>query len=326
MEKVGPKSLARTLYQQRKVAVKTDRFCLMHAREAQRRAQEGVFSAVVVRYLAWSHEQRPRSIGFRKTALKHLCGYFGDTPLQDITRTDVERYQRTRQRADLTPATINRERSVLSHLFTMAQRWGLVEPHPVRGTARYAEENESPRPISPEEEARLFAALPAHYHPIITLALRTGLRLGELRAQLWRDVDLTTGTLRVTRPKSKRIEVLPLNATTFALLAALPQKGATLFPDMPSKMSDNFIKHAKKAGRTDVTFHCLRDTFISRLTPHCTTPTLMALARRRDYRTTWRYVQVDGEHLRQTVERIATETVTPNGTVTRTVTDPSPSL
>jgi integrase len=168
--------------------------------------------------------------------------------------------------------------------------------------------------------------LPERYKPAVILALNTGLRLGELRAQLWRDVDLATSTLRVTRPKSKKLETIPLNSTAFAFLAALPQDGPQLFPTMPSKMSDMFIKYAKKASLEDVTFHCLRDTFISRLAPHCTTPTLMALARHRDYRTTRRYVQVDGAHLRQTVERIATETVSPHGTVTTIVTDPHPSL
>jgi hypothetical protein len=43
------------------------------------------------------------------------------------------------------------------------------------------------------------------------------------------------------------------------------------------------------------------------LAPHCTIPTLIALARHRDYRTTQRYVQVDGDHLRQTVERLVPE-------------------
>ncbi|MEK7221463.1 MAG: hypothetical protein AAB253_09755, partial [candidate division NC10 bacterium] len=51
--------------------------------------------------------------------------------------------------------------------------------------------------------------------------------------------------------------------------------------------------------------HHLRDTPVSYLAPHVSTPTLMALARHRDYRTTRRYVQVDGEHLRAAVERLA---------------------
>lgn len=58
-----------------------------------------------------------------------------------------------------------------------------------------------------------------------------------------------------------------------------------IFPTLPKKLTDVFIKYAEKANLTDVTFHCLRDTYISRLAPHVSTPTLMALARHRDYRT-----------------------------------------
>jgi hypothetical protein len=58
------------------------------------------------------------------------------------------------------------------------------------------------------------------------------------------------------------------------------------------------------ADLEDVTSHCLRDRYISRLPPHVSTPTLMPLARHRDYRTTRRYVQVDGAHLRAAVERL----------------------
>jgi integrase len=166
------------------------------------------------------------------------------------------------------------------------------------------EANEHPRPLSHEEEERLFAVLPEHYKPIITLALHTGLRLGELRAQEWRDVDLASGTLLVTRPKSKKRESIPLNAVAFAILAALEQEEPLLFPTMPKKMSDLFIKYVRKAGIEGATFHCLRDTYISRLAQTCNTPTLMALARHRDYKTTQRYVRIDGAHLKQAVEQL----------------------
>ena len=153
-----------------------------------------------------------------------------------------------------------------------------------------------------------------HYKPVVILALHMGLRLGELRAQQWRDVGLAAGLLTVTQPKSGKRETVPLNSIAFAVLAALPQDGPLLFPRLPKKLSDLFIKYARKAGLTDVTFHCLRDTYISRLAPHCTTPTLMALARHRDYRTTQRYVRVDGVHLRQAVEHLVGSLTSPTAT------------
>jgi hypothetical protein len=78
-----------------------------------------------------------------------------------------------------------------------------------------------------------------------------------------------------------------------------------IFPTMPKKLTDLFIRYEERPKLTDVTFHCLRDTYISRLAPHVTTPTLMALARRRGYRTKQCYVQVGGDHLRAAVERLA---------------------
>lgn len=320
MEKIGPKSLARQVYQQRKVAVKTDNFCLTQERERERRERPVLFQDVARDYLSWGKKYRPRSYTFRASAMKHLVGAFASKPLGEIGRVDVEAYQERRQQDGVKPATINRERAVLSHLFGKAISWGLVQANPVHGTERLPEDNEQPRPLSHDEEARLFTVLPEHYNPVVTLALHTGLRLNELRTQSWRDVDLATGTLLVTRPKSKQREVIPLNSTAFALLAELKQEGPLLFPRLPKKMSDLFIRYVKKAGLEDVTFYCLRDTYISRLAPHCTTPTLMALARHRDYRTTRRYVRVDGDHLRQAVENLVPDDPFSNGTVTQTVT------
>ena len=59
-EKIGPKSLAKQVYHQRKVAVKTEHFCLTQAREHQHREQPTLFRDAARRYLAWSAEHRPR--------------------------------------------------------------------------------------------------------------------------------------------------------------------------------------------------------------------------------------------------------------------------
>ena len=303
-EKVGPKSAAREFYQQRKVATKTEGFCLTEEREKQRREQSLAFSEVAERYLEWARENRPRSLQHRVSGLIQLTRAFGSRPLNRITRADIEAYQKKRQQDGVKPATINRDRAVLSHLYQKAEDWGLSETNPARGMESLPEANESPRPLTREEEARLLAVLPEDYLPFVTLALNTGLRMGELRTQLWADVDLPSGTLKVTRPKSKRHEVIPLNATAFALLVGLKQDGPLVFPGMPKRLSDTFIRYCRKAGLDDVSFHDLRDTFISRLAPHCNVPTLMRLARHRNYRTTQRYLKLDDQHLRDIVEQI----------------------
>ena len=320
-EKVGPKGLAKTLYLQRRVAVKTEDFCLTQARQAKPVG----FATVMERYLIWAAQQRPRSVTFRAKALKHLQAAFGAKALSAIAPASIEAYQARRRDAGAAPGTVNRERSVLSHLFTKAITWGVVQTNPVTKTEPLVEADEHPRPLTADEEARLLLALPRgkrgwpYWHTLVLLDLHTGLRLNELRQQAWRDIDLTTGELTVTQPKSGKPETLPLNATARRVLASLPQTSPLVFPTLPKKVSDVFAKFVAKAKLPDdITFHCLRDTFISRLAPHVSGPTLMRLARHRDYRTTRRYVRVDGDHLRAAVTQLDGA-----GTVTETVTTES---
>ncbi len=314
-EVIGGKALAKEQYHTRRVAVRTENYCLTQAQAARKENRPRLFADAATVYLTWAQREYPRSYTFRAKAMKHLVAAFGTRPLTDLTTADVEQYQATRRDAGAAPGTVNRERSVLSHLFRKAGTWGLVTHNPVVGTSKLSEPDGQPRPLTHDEEARLFLALPEHYKRFVTLALHTGLRLGELRAQRWSDVDLVGGTLTVTQPKSKKPESLPLNDTARRVLASIERTDPLVFPRLPKKLSDLFIRYARKAGLKDVTFHCLRDTFISRLAPHVTTPTLMDLARHRDYRTTRRYVKVDGAHLREAVERlISGATGTPTGT------------
>ncbi len=317
-ERIGPKGLAKTEYQRRRVMVKTEGYCLTKARQGRPTPLKDAAD----RYLVWAKKERPRSYTFRVVALAHLKTFFGARYLSEISKADLETYQAFRRDQGASAGTVNRERSVLSHLFSKHVSWGLAKDNPVHGSDRQKEADEKPRPLTPDEEARLFTFLPTgkrgwrHWRECVTLALHTGLRLGELRHQAWRDIDLPGASLTVTRPKSGKTESIPLNATARAVLAGLERTSPLVFLGLPKKLSDLFIRYVAKAKLPkEITFHCLRDTFISRLAPHVSTPTLMALARHRDYRTTRRYVQVDGDHLRAAVERLDSG-ATVAGTVT----------
>ena len=317
-ERIGTKSFARHMYQTRKTQVKTHRFCLAVERDKRRRETLARFDQAAERYLEWAAQHRARSMGMRRSAVGHLLYAFRDKSLARIRKADVERYIQSRLDEGAAPATINRERTTLSQIFAKAQDWGLCDVNPVQGTTHLQENNEAPRPITPDEEAQLMAVLPEHLKPIVTLALHTGLRLGELGAQRWSDINLVDAHLVVTRPKSGRREVLPLNDTAYSVLASLPQTHEVVFPEMPVQMSRVFRRWVHKAGLpSTITFHCLRDTYISRLAPYCAAPTLMALARHRSLDTTRRYLHIEERHLRQAVEHLNPQTG--KATVARTV-------
>lgn len=112
-------------------------------------------------------------------------------------------------------------------------------------------------------------------------ALKTGLRLGELLALRWEDVDLVVGRLMVRRavargiigtPKSGKSREIPLSSEALkALRGQRHMKGEPVFSDLDGKMLDKgeckwpLWRSAKKAGLRRVGWHVLRHTFSSHL-------------------------------------------------------------
>lgn len=89
----------------------------------------------------------------------------------------------------------------------------------------------TPKPefLDLEEAERLVNAAEGERKTMILIALRTGLRLGELRALRWQDVNLVAGKLRVRQavagdvlgtPKSGRAREVPLSPETVKALKA----------------------------------------------------------------------------------------------------------
>ena len=102
----------------------------------------------------------------------------------------------------LSNGTLNLIRTVLKLLFKEAVVRGLIKQNPVDSVARLKTKSTAPkafsrleqkkmeRAISQSKDGRLFG---------IKICLYTGLRIGELLALEWRDVDLKQGIISVTK-------------------------------------------------------------------------------------------------------------------------------
>jgi integrase len=315
-ERIGPRGLAENMAEARRVAVKTADFCLTRSREAKRQAHPTLFGTLAERYLEWAEVHRPRSIKFRVTATNHLKVAFEAIPLSLITQTALEEYQGQRWAAGAADGTVNRELQVLSHLFHKAIEWKLATTNPVLGLERRPEPKGRTRYLTADEEGGLLKALPTKYHAVTRLGLMTGLRMGELRALLWKDVDLgPKPSLTVLRGKSQRTEHVPLNSDAVTVLRTVehvplnsdPERtDPRVFPALPSHLSELFKWYAIKAKLQDVTFHTLRHTFCSRLV-QAGVPLRMVqvLARHSNIEVTERYAHVGDSHTREAVERLS---------------------
>src|SRR5438093_6814103 len=100
----------------------------------------------------------------------------------------------------LSPWTIKRILGALSCVFTFALRRGYISTHPFHRLER----DERPHPqrsdqrvLTRSELTRLFTACPRRYRPLLATGAYTGMRLSEVLALSWDDVDFATGVIRV---------------------------------------------------------------------------------------------------------------------------------
>src|SRR5262249_58489888 len=128
------------------------------ARAARKRSPN--FSEFAERYLS-EHvlvSKKPRSAAEdRRNLSRHILPTFGRRPIMEVTPADVAKFQASKS---ATPIAANRCLALMSHMFNMAERWGLRPPrsNPCEHVAKYPERARE-RMLSPEELARLGSAL-----------------------------------------------------------------------------------------------------------------------------------------------------------------------
>jgi integrase len=90
--------------------------------------------------------------------------------------------------------------SCLRSALGTAVRWGLLTWNPARGVRLPKRERTEPLILSPEQTRTLLKQVKGDpLAPLFMLAAYTGMRQGEILGLRWKDIDLRSGTLSVTR-------------------------------------------------------------------------------------------------------------------------------
>lgn len=176
------------------------------------------------------HERhfRPKTQSdYRWRLEKHLLPFFKDHPLDAITFDTVERYIAVKLAEDnpLSARSINMTVILLGAILEGAVERELIARNPARGRGRRVRER-APRRTYLDTAAQIQALLDAaadldrnahrdrrhiERKAMIATLVFAGLRIGELCALRWRDVDLEAGWLRVGEAKTdagtRRIKV-----------------------------------------------------------------------------------------------------------------------
>lgn len=171
--------------------------------------------------------------------------------------------------------TVIRDLAVLSSIFNHCRReWGYPFLNPVEQIRKPQMPSGRDRVLSPaEEEALLNEALPVGrrspwLHPLIVLALETGMRRGELLSLKWENINPAkrTALLPDTKNGSKRMVQLSTKALdTLKRLRSLSSHDDVIFPISVPALHLRWKAACKRAGIKDLHFHDLRHTAITRM-------------------------------------------------------------
>ncbi len=214
--------------------------------------------------------------------------------------------------------TVNRQLTVIKHLFRKAVDWGLATSNPATGVKRFSVYDQRTRFLTEDEIPRLLEACEGDITspwllPLVTLALHTGLRQGELLGLRWEDVDLERGLIATKRTKNLRLKAILLNKPAREALAWLNEHryGDYLFMWLwgdrvgRTTVYDAFKKACDEAGKRDFKIHDLRHTFASYLVmAGVDLVTVKELMGHVGISMTLRYAHLASEHKAQAVAKL----------------------
>jgi integrase len=155
---------------------------------------------------------RRRTLVFYESHVRnYLIPAIGSVRLARLTVHDVQRLLNGLG-GRISPRTVAHVRGTLRGALRMAIKWGLLTENVAQLTDAPRQVQHEISPLSVDESQRLLTvagdALGGRLKPLLTVALATALRQGELLALRWADVDLERRTLTVRHT----LEHIPLSA------------------------------------------------------------------------------------------------------------------
>ena len=137
---------------------------------------------------------------YRELATHQIAPHLGKHKLQKLRPEHVAQWHGTLLKTGLAPRTVQHAHRLLARVLGDAVLNGTISRNVAAIRKAPAVEEIEIEILSPEEVSGVLAKLEGHpLLAIVTLALATGMRRGELLGLQWSDLDLDAGTLRVER-------------------------------------------------------------------------------------------------------------------------------
>jgi integrase len=166
-------------------------------------------------WIANQSELRPRTRERYELALRlHVLPHIGRVRVSDLTVDHVAWLIAEMRKAGLAPLTIRGHLTPLCRLMAHAARRGIAAANPVakldKGERPAAVAKRERRILTRQEIEGLLGAVDPRHRALLTTAVFTGVRLGELLGLKWMDVDFDEDVIRVRRQLGRDGQVAEL--------------------------------------------------------------------------------------------------------------------
>lgn len=263
---------------------------------------------------------KPQTVDYiERTFRNSILPTLGKMRLHEIDMIALNTLTRALHAKDLSAKTTNNTLSALRALLTHA-----ADEKMLRDVPRVKWQKVAPTKFdffSFDEAGRLLE----HAPPLVVVALRTGMRIGELVALQWKDISLERQHVTVSRavwwdgdgkkhegaPKNHRARTIPLTADALTALKGIHRRTGYVFVDdaglqlRPTQCKWPLWRAQDAARLRRTGPHVLRHTFASHLVMRgVSLPAVQALMGHSTIQMTMKYAHLAPDHLRAAVDAL----------------------
>ena len=232
---------------------------------------------------------------YETQSVYNILPFLGDIPLKDLNSLQIQKYI-NKKAETLSSSTVRKQFNILNSCLEKAVANEMINKNPCEHIELPVLEQKEIKAFTREEEQKFLEC--AKEDPLYTLfvvALDTGIRLGELLALTWSDIDFESEEIRVNKnlifvkdfegstgrkntlkvqdtPKTKSsTRKVPVTVRALKLLQSLKSDRVLVFCTKtnnylsPRNVQRSFVRVALRAGLDGCNFHSLRHTYATRL-------------------------------------------------------------
>lgn len=214
-------------------------------------------------FFRWEREYRIGKV--RESTLQsnhaHYMTHFFDTlgkmKLREVKQINITEIYNQMIKDGLRNASLDRYNTVLLLLFDAAVSNDLIQKNPAKGALILPEEKPVEKRVLTEEEEEIFFDYVIHngYHkklaPLFTVGFGTGMRIGEILALTWDDIDFENEVIHVTKTLSYLFDRIRNKKMYFTIN---PPKTKTSVRDVPMlpKVKEALLYQREKGTKCKV--------------------------------------------------------------------------